>query len=75
MAIFTGAETTVGSIIYVLLIVFMYTLIQKLKKKSKKERSKVGKKENKEILPLGFFLGVANMVIFFVALSYTKLVM
>ena len=75
MAIFTGVEITISTIIYVLLVVSICTLLYKLKKKSKEERNKVGKKNTNLTLPIGFFLGIANMVTFFVVLGYVKLVM
>ena len=68
MSIFTGAEITVSSIIYVLLIIFIYMLLIKLKKKSKEERSKIVDKNMNKTLPIGFYLGVANIVTFLVVM-------
>ena len=74
MSIFTGAEITVSSIIYVLLIIFIYMLLVKLKKKSKKERSKIVDKNMNKTLPIGFYLGVANIVTFLVVMICGNLV-
>ena len=73
MAIFTGEAVTILTIIYVLLIIAVYTILNNIRKKSKKYRSKINK-ETKEQLPIGFFLGVANALNMLIALIYTKLV-
>lgn len=68
MAVFTKTIVTITSIVYVLLIVFIYMLLQKLNSKSKKARADLVKKDKDKILPVGFFLGVANIVTCLVAL-------
>ena len=73
MAIFTGEAVTIFTIIYVLLIIAVYTILNKMRKKSKKYRSKINKKA-KQQLPIGFFLGIANAINTLIALIYTKLV-
>ncbi len=73
MAIFTGNEITISTIIYVLLIVSAYMFIKKLKKNTKKERSKIVKDD--KTLPIGFYLGMANVITFFVVIIFSKLMM
>ncbi len=75
MAIFTGEAVTISTIIYVLLIISVYTLLKRIKRKSKKERKKIGKKKQNETLPIGFYLGVANALNLFIALAFTKLIL
>lgn len=72
MAIFTGAGVTISTIIYVLLIISLYMLLVKLNQKSRRQRSKIDDKKINKDLPIGFYLGVANIVILFVALASTK---
>ena len=72
MAIFTGVETTICTITYVLLIVSIYMLINKLKKNSKTERNKIIHKKFDKNLPIGFYLGVANGITFLIALNCSK---
>ncbi len=74
MAIFTGVEITVSTIIYVLLIIFIYMLLMKLKKNSKENRKKIGDKDLNKTLPIGFYLGIANVVTFFVVMICGNLV-
>lgn len=68
MAVFTKTIITISTIIYVLLIVFIYMLLKKLTAKSKKARQDLVKKDKDKTLPVGFFLGVANIITCLVAL-------
>ena len=68
MAVFTKSIITISTIIYVLLIVFIYMLLKKLTEKSKKARQDLVKKDKDKTLPVGFFLGVANIITCLVAL-------
>ena len=76
MAIFTGEYVTTNSIILVLLIIFIYMLVKKLVKRTKKYRKKIGKEiEKEENLPIGFYLGVANILNLIFVLLYNKMLM
>lgn len=72
MAVFTKSIITISTIIYVLLIVFIYMLLKKLTAKSKKARQDLVKKDKDKTLPVGFFLGVANIITCLVALVGDK---
>ena len=63
---------TISTIIYVLLIVFIYMLLKKVTAKSKKARQDLVKKDKDKTLPVGFFLGVANIITCLVALVGDK---
>lgn len=73
MAIFTGEYVTINTIILVLLIISIYMLIKGLLKNSKKNRLKIQKEEKKE-LPIGFYLGVSNILNLIFVLLYTKII-
>ena len=75
MTIFTQELVTASSIIYVLLIIFFYMVLNKIRMHTKKYRSKIVKKEINKTLPIGFFLGVANFVMFTAILTFEKLML
>ena len=72
MAIFTGEAVTILSIIYVLLIIAVYTLLNKIRIKKHKNK---GKNKKEKTLPIGFYLGIANAINLLIALTFTKLVL
>lgn len=74
MAIFTGEYITINTIIFVLLIVAIYLLISKINNKLEKRKLKISKNKENKNLPIGFFLGVSNIITFIFVLLYIKLI-
>lgn len=74
MAIFTGEYITINTIIFVLLIVAIYLLISKVNNKLEKRKLKISKNKENKNLPIGFFLGVSNIITFIFVLLYIKLI-
>ena len=72
MAIMTGEYITISSIIYSLLVIVMYLLLYKIKNKKKRKNVKIDIKKSKE-MPIGFYLGISNILVILVVLLYLKL--
>ena len=69
MAIFVGEYITIISIIYTLLAIAMYLLLYKLKNRRKRKNIKTDKEVSKS-LPIGFYLGISNILVFLLCLFY-----
>ncbi len=63
MAIFTGEYITASTIIFTLIILFFYMLIYKLKQ-IKSRRKRQTQANSLKQLSIGFYLGVANIIMF-----------
>lgn len=68
MAIFTGEYITIISIIYTLLIIAIYLVLYKIKN-HKKRNIKTDKQIAKQ-LPIGFYLGISNIIVFIAVMFY-----
>lgn len=69
MAIFVGEYITIISIIYTLLIVAIYLLLYKLKNR-KRRKNVITDRELSKQMPIGFYLGISNILILIVLMAY-----
>ena len=60
------------TLVYVLLVIAVDLMITKHTSKSDKNREEIVDKNKDKTLPIGFYMGITNMVIFCIALVWTK---
>lgn len=72
MIVFTGEYITASSIVTTLLAIAIYLLIYKIK--NQKNRNRKSDKQISDQISIGFYLGIANMVMLMSVLCYNHLI-